>query len=296
MKQFYFFVVKNERNASGQNRTVLHPIPGQNTRPGYYDTPVDPALKVQLSLGENTKAVRLSEGAIVGVCHEGANVQRCALKSYSRANVPFYRTEAEIFLVYSNNDRDVSVPNLTVANAEMMIAYAQVTSAACAASEASDSPLAERADSCDISSPESETPASSPSRTAQVVTFNPEELRLIEDSLRLEMNEREALTKLLTISQIKDRVAVGVARFTYIKQNGETRVAYGTRNREVMQQVEYRGTNNQDRTRQQDGGHFVYFDLGRGDWRSFCTPDIVSCDVSFFLGPQQTREIRALAS
>lgn len=290
MKAFYFFQITREHNSSNEYRTVLHPLPDQLIY-GTQDYLV-PSFKVQLSLHENSKAVRLSSGDIVGVRLESNRLRDLRLSERTRGGVRFYRTEAEIFLVHSAYIPHV--PNLNEADSEMLQAYRELISpnGSDASSEGAQAPEA-AAQAVNVNPVE---PHATPARTAQPISFNPDELRSVEDVLRLEMSEREALTKLLTISQIKDRLTIGVARFTFIKQNGDTRIAYGTRNAEVMRHVEFIGNDNRDRDRQQDGAHFTYFDIQKKDWRSFCTPDIVSCDVSFFLRPDQIREIQALAS
>lgn len=273
MKQYYFFKVCRGFNASRQFRTVLHPLPNQFTFKTLRDRhhPIDPACKVQLCNAQNHIAVQLPSLTIIGVCHEGVTERECSIREYTRDNAIFYRTDAEIRLILSPTGDPLNC--IPLADEEMLQAYRELVSRDATPQEAA-APTTENV--C----PSHVAPVQmAPEHVAEPITFDPNEMRQIEESLMCEMSEREALGKLLIISQIRDRMKLGVVKFSYEKQNGDIRIAYGTRNREAMQCVEYAGSGNAQQRREGDGAHFNYFDIQKRDWRCFCTRDIRSVEV-----------------
>lgn len=283
MKQYYFFAVALERNNSGQNRTVLYPLTNQTT---YFNRqvrehPVNPDYRVQVNLAENSKVVRLRPLTVIGVCHEGFNAKECRLPEYSRNDVKFYRTNAEVFMVCDpessdpHNGQVLRVPNLRVADNEMMDAYRSSTATDWPQNDAAAHGGEASRENVRTGSPAA-TATTSTAQALPALTIDPRELERIENYLRDNMDERNALLKLLVISQIRDRMRLGVCKFVFRKQNGEVRTAYGTRNSAAMQVAGANLSSSENRAAQSDGAHFCYFDAQKRGWRSFCVEDIMS--------------------
>ncbi len=82
-----------------------------------------------------------------------------------------------------------------------------------------------------------------------------------------------------SISLLLDLMAMGGVRFTYNKQNGDERQAFGTLREDVIREVNPNAFDNargREESSNDDGAHVVYFDLQKRDWRSFCTEDFVA--------------------
>lgn len=72
---------------------------------------------------------------------------------------------------------------------------------------------------------------------------------------------------------IKDSLEAGYAEFNYIKKNGDIRIASGTRNREVLDQIKtftFAGRQPSDKV-------VPYWDFDREDWRCFLKTNAGSC-------------------
>lgn len=76
--------------------------------------------------------------------------------------------------------------------------------------------------------------------------------------------------KAMLIEQLKEKLRGGVARFIFIKKNGEVREAFGTTNAAVAAKY----TNGNGISRE----YFkttAFFDIEKGEWRSFRWESIV---------------------
>lgn len=274
MVKYYFFRVCREVNAQRQRRTVLHPLPGQTT----YDTarnpdsPIDTSYKVQLSNSENGKVVRLPSGTVVGVAHEGALRREVKLNVYSRNDQKFYRTEREVFLV----DGLALTSNIRTADDcnGMLEAYRRLIDRDGDSETSPSEPEHTVRQQAEPAGGQDDVP------TTNVTRIDTVELDSIESSLLDSCSERDALGKLLVISQIRDRMRVGVTKFSYTKQNGEHRVAYGTRCARIIGQLGGE-LHEEHQPSSHDGAHYHYFDVQRCAWRNFCTEDVqgVSSDM-----------------
>ena len=269
MQKFYFFATTRERNAQGETWTLLKPLPGQTTFLGNDEVPVNENLKVQVPTTENRKVVRIPTGAIVGVKYTGNTHYRIALPLRRRGETNFYRTEQELFLVFS--ETALGNPDIiSRADDEMMQAFNQLRNHE---SQDSTTPAASTESTSSASTAE---PAG---QTATEIPLTPQtridniEIRAIENFLLNTLDERAAILKLLTVSRIKDRMRAGVAKFSFVKQNGDIRIAYGTRNPALLSHF---NTNTEGHLSEPDGNHFNYFDIQRQNWRCFCTPDVKS--------------------
>ena len=287
MPKFYFFQISREANAQGQLWTMLHAIPGQLT-PSYSrhaSEPIDTSLKVQLCAAENGKAARIVRhcpaGAIVGVKYESSAMSEQVLKKYRRGDTYIYRTDNEIFLVDSNTaDRGTilsSVPRLRMADAEMIAAYDDVIGggvSSTAASTAQASPAAEA--SASPRQDENGIPVTELPLTLVETRISQNELDSVATHLDVSLSDAAAKSKLLVISKIRDQMRVGLCKFSYLKTNGDTRIAYGTRNQSIIQMLSGDTNNESSGNGQNDGGHFHYFDIQRCAWRCFCTEEVLT--------------------
>jgi len=281
MTTYYFFKIEREHNASHEYRTVVHPLPGQFTyvNQSHRHEPVDPTLKVQLPNAQNGKACRCSCGDVIGVKLTSDNPHYTKLGLYKRNETKFYRTEGEIYLVHG-----IGCHNLQQADDAMMEAYHTLQANTVSAAQASPREQAPI-----------ETQPCGASLAPRVPThINTRELSTIEDSLLEDLDEREALNKTLIISQIRDRTYIGVSKFCYVKQNGEIRVAYGTRNPEVIRLLNGNEQPDNGHSNEPDGAHFNYFDVQRHAWRRFCTSDIKSVQADILI--TNIGAIRSLAA
>lgn len=278
MVKFYFFRVGTETNPRGQMRTIARPVDGQTSFDAYgRNTLVDSSYKIQLDLRENHKLVQLQAGSIVGIRMESDSFRYLALKVRTRDGEAFYRVENEIFLVV-NSYYTTRADYPEWANQEMLDAWRAFNHPTAGDTAPSPSQATQEAPAPSAAPSPSPTYAP-PTRVATPIAFSPNELSDIEYFLMDRLgDEREALSKLLIISQIRDRMRLGVAKFVFRKQDGEIRTAYGTRNGDVMARIQYRESGGGG-NRQNDGGHFVYFDVEKCDWRCFCTDDIMSVSV-----------------
>ena len=287
MKKYYFFKVELRQNIQGELRKTVLPLPGQTTYVTLSDRnhPVDTNLKVQLALRQNTLVCALPgiEDVVLGVCHEGNREKELRLIQQSRMlpvsneeNAPlqrvyFYRTEAQVFLVKRPAwflDQEVAMP---LADDDMFRAYEALTSAR------PDTEVPQQT----ATASNDETPAEAEAESASAfdpTAFAPDsEIGMVEDHRRLGCQETTAMTCALYISRLRDRMRAGVVAFSYMKQNGSLRKAYGTRNPDIIRLCH----GNTDLAARRpdasnDGGHFHYFDIQQGDWRCFCTEDFQS--------------------
>ena len=76
--------------------------------------------------------------------------------------------------------------------------------------------------------------------------------------------------KAMMIESLKDKLRTGVARFLYIKKNGEIREAWGTTNATLA----YKYTNGRGVSRE-IYSTTAYFDIEKSSWRSFRWESIV---------------------
>ena len=270
MVKYYFFQVCRETNAQGENRTVLHSLEGQTTYEDRSnpDAPIIRALKVQLCNPENSKAVRLPVGAIVGVMHEGCDAKQCKLTKYSRNGVYFYRTEKEIFLVSFDSEENYDF--IQRAPEAMLLAYSDLRGHNNGSNETAEQGAQESASDSEI-------------QIAPQMRVDWAELDAIENHLLSETNGRDALNKLLMISQIRDRMRGGVAKFSFTKTNGDVRIAYGTRNRDLITRLLGHNDTDERGRDNHDGAHFHYFDVQKRAWRCFCTEEILNVNLTIHI-------------
>ena len=298
MVNYYFFKTTREENASRQTRRVAKPIPGQFT---YFSArenhvPLDTNLKVQFSLQENTKVVHLPSGMIIGVAIEGDSMRTATLRLRQRNDMHFYATgDVEVFLVdgpagYRNYDNV-----MRLASGEMESAYMELMgrnqnnaagvvqneSATAAPQQSVEALAVENTDTVHSGTAHADADAV---QACIEMRINQTELQSIEDHIFSETgHQRETLGKLLIISQIRDRARIGVVKFSYEKQDGEIRVAYGTRNSSIISALAGDALDSGRNSNGPDGEHFSYFDVQRRAWRCFCTENVQSVSRDFLM-------------
>lgn len=290
MVKYFFFKTFRERNPQGQLWTNAHPLPGQTTYESYRErnAPVDPALKVQMCATENHKVVSIPMHSIIGVKYESGNERDLALRKCRRGDTYIYRNDNEVFLVHTLAPSYVPDGLIRQADAEMLRAYqmlvqtgtVSVSTGAHAQESTQPSPSASPAQQ------PSRSTAPAGNRTDDADTLflreeriNTSKLTAVESHLSSRIaGERDMLGKLLMISQIRDKVRIGVCKFSFVKNNGDLRVAYGTLKQDVIDLLNGSTSPENERNSggEADGGHFYFFDVQKKDWRNFCTENIVS--------------------
>lgn len=78
---------------------------------------------------------------------------------------------------------------------------------------------------------------------------------------------------LLILGTLKSRMKEEITEFRYMKSDGTIRTAYGTRSRDILEErgLAPNGLRRQTSSR----STFTYFDIERGDWRSFILEDFI---------------------
>ena len=78
---------------------------------------------------------------------------------------------------------------------------------------------------------------------------------------------------------LRDALGTGMAKFTYIKKDGTTRHAFGTRNTYFMLEEHYPKSNRTNEEALPDDTKTIpYYDLDIDEWRSFNVLNFVSLD------------------
>ena len=279
MVKYYFFVTKKVLNDSGQYRTFVYPLLGQTTYVSYQqpNEPVDVNKRVQLELRENTKACNCPVGTVIGVKLESNYRRDLRLVLRSRNGVENYRCDSPIYQV---EHLDFPVGSLPPGDEGMIEAYRAlccqgVPDESTAEAATSDVVQENRFSIGRYVEPETKE------FLATIVASESNELKVIEDTLLRNENESRANRTLLLISMLLDRMRKGVAKFSFFKQNGELRQAYGTRNMTLIQSFggeQFRGGS---LTNTPDGVHVPYYDIQRKAWRCFCVPDFDMLEKDF---------------
>lgn len=288
MVKYYFFKSKRVQvttDASTQTQVKLVALPGQTTYKDrmHRNEPVNTSWFLQVDRQSRTVVCTLPIGTVFCIKLEG-NERQTGLGFYSRNGVPFYRVEAHA----------CPVTNITnyvgefAPSSDMIAAYCEYV-----ADENATIPGISG-----IDAPASEEVA--PARAVvsdRVVSYGDGILSGLAglnedflDAMTANVNPssgpvRQTIAKL---SKLRDIMTAGVAHFHYYKQNGDRREAYGTR----CQAIITRMSSNRNE-RQEDGAHFVYFDIQKNDWRCFCVHDFIGLDENFIVtGADKIRALR----
>lgn len=269
MTKIYFFKTVRENGF-----IKLRALPAQTTYYGYRD--INHAVDVNLNVQCTTEARHLQcaygEGYVFAAKVNGASERATKLSVYSRNGVQFYRLDAMTWPVwYLNGNCSVSyhdendMPPRDVCEAfavyrnTVLDPHARLAAPAAGYSQAASSPAVQGNDQTLI----------------RLAMLDEDEINAMAAYVD---TGRPLKPTLLKLSTLRDLMAVGVAKFEFIKQNGDHRTAYGTRRPDIISRCP-NADGNADRTR--DGAHFNYYDMQRRDWRCFCVHDFVDIDTGF---------------
>lgn len=306
MVKYFFFEVKVETNESSQLRKVFYPLPGQTT---YVDRshpndPVHTDWRLQLTLLPNGLACRCAVDSIIGVKLESSDPRELKLNIRTRNARKFYQTDAPIFFVAPGESMVLGLVN---GDEEMLAAYRALLGSGSVdmAPEAESQHNDERPETTRTCVRDSHSLTAlcqdpiSFGVITEVVASRNNELRVIEDFLVQNESETRAVNLTLNISMLMDRMQKGVAKFSYFKQNGDYREAYGTRNRDLIDFIlvsegsdRYNSVHDRENS-VPDGEHFRYFDIQQKDWRCFCVKDFDELQQDFLI--MSAVETRALS-
>lgn len=73
----------------------------------------------------------------------------------------------------------------------------------------------------------------------------------------------------MTVEELKNKLQEGILVFSYIKKNGETRLARGTSNKDYIESKTSYRFPEESKSRVKKENLITYFDLDKNEWRSF---------------------------
>ena len=270
MINYFFFKSGFETNTQGERRMRLRALPGQSTYSIATDSLVAVRcdMTVQASSESLHRIVNTPEGTIWGIKIEGRTQHSASLKVYRRNGADFYRVENAI--------HQEEFP------AEMAAAYRIVANTV-----EPEIPMdaAEGADHGNVATEPQETTARQQQLPESALVPN-EATKDIVAAIRQRAGEFGLEDHdILDLSRLADRLAAGVVIFSYDKNStGERRIAYGTRNRSVINAYGASSVSDTRTSQPFDGEHFYYYDLQRNAWRNFTVDNFLS--VSHFVPAQ----------
>lgn len=272
MINYYFFKSGFETNAQGERRMRLRALPGQSTYSIATNSLV--AVRTDMTVQANSESlhriINAPEGTIWGIKIEGRTSHAASLKVYHRNNIDFYRVENAI--------HQEEFP------AEMAAAYRIVANTV-----EPEIPMAaaEGTDRGNVAAEPQETTARQQRQQLPESALVPDEAtKGIVAAIRQRAGEFGLEDHdILALSRLADRLAAGVVVFSYTKNStGERRIAYGTRNRSVINAYSTSSVSDTRASQPFDGEHFYYYDLQRNGWRNFTVDNFLS--VSHFVPAQ----------
>lgn len=263
MTNYFFFVSRRETNASGQNRMLLFPLPGQRTltRPSS-EGDVDVTVRAQCSNRDLGRVCRYPEGTVFGIATEGSTRWAARLKTYTRNNAPFYNiTEHTPCVMNVTEGVYVAHGDTNRPSQQMTDAYNALTGS---------------------------TRTAPSGELTRLASFNAE-MQLDTDEINRWKQNGITGNLLISMSTLRDRMRQGIVKFSYRKADGSTRDAYGTRCADLLSPIEF--ANRQENNAR--GTTFSYFDLQRGEWRCFTLSNLLGV-LSMTIEPSASnREIIA---
>lgn len=263
MTRFYFF-----RTVRENGFLKLRALPGQTTYYGYRDLnhPVDVDLNVQCTTEARHLQCSYGEGYIFAAKVEGAIPRDTKLSLYSRNGTQFYRLDAMTYPVWDLTHNipvdyhdEADRPAQDILEAFGNFRYTQ----------------ADRLTAPTPAQPQAAVTSAENGTLLRLANLGEDEINAMAAYVA---TDRPLKPTLLKLSRLRDLMAAGVAKFEFVKQNGDHRTAYGTRRPDIIARCP-NANGNADRT--QDGAHFNYYDLQRRDWRCFCVHDFVDVDQDF---------------
>jgi len=263
MEKYYFF-----RTVRNGGFLKLRALPGQTTYLDYshQNSPVNIEWDVQSEREARTIQCAYPEGTIFGACLTGSSLRSVKLLVHSRNGVSHYRLEGS--LTYPLSVTRFTDPSH--APSQEMLRQWNVFSL-----QNGGQRTAEPA----TSAPQAAQPSMECSTLLRLASAPESYIRSM--TIFVEGSDRQG--NLLKLSQLRDRMLVGVAKFSYRKQNGDVRVAYGTKIPEFIRNFPGCSVQAPSSSSQDTGAHFRYFDIQRRDWRCFCVADFIGTDESVLI-------------
>ena len=108
---------------------------------------------------------------------------------------------------------------------------------------------------------------------------NDEELKKIANYIETTGGSTTALYD--NIEEMKNQMIEGICHFVFIKTNGETRDAYGTRASDLIEKYSEKKGKKEKKDRQLNGAVFPYFDLEKQEWRCFKVESLIHLDREY---------------
>jgi len=278
MYRFYFFT---HRRVDG--RMKLFPLRGQTTYANHGSTsapeiPVDTNIEVQMTLSDRNLVCSYAnqEGEVVfGVKMEGSSRRQVRLMAYTDRNRIYYKASGIVPLLSAGNNEIETDPNAyntnrdgvhVHPNEEMIREFHAYMRRVGAEGDPEATPASSTQEPSD-----DEFPVVTAGRMLKVQNIG----NHLADNCTL--RDRTKFVK-YSISLLLDLMAMGGVHFTYNKQNGDARQAFGTLREDIIREINPEAFNDargRDGSSNDDGAHVVYFDIQKRAWRSFCTEDFV---------------------
>lgn len=271
MVKYYFF-----KTVRIDGYMKLRLLPGQTTYLDcrHQDEPAETGWNVQTSSESRHVQCVFAPGTIFAARLTGNRPIDVRLLRHSRGGTDFYRLEgSETYPIASASGRDITYSTMP-ATQDMRDAY--------------------QAYRARMEQPQQ---TAEPAPREGSVAIGDEQFRRLASLGEQRITDMSAYVNpasplgdtLLKLSRLRDIMTVGVARFTYVKQNGDRRTAYGTLCEDHMDSA----LTGDRQSRQDDGAHFAYYDIQRCGWRCFCVHDFVDLDEAFIAtDPEQISGIR----
>lgn len=280
MRNFYFFKHIREYNNSGEYRHELQALPGQVTYniATRSSTPVLTTQKVQCSNVMRRKVCDSDIGTVFGMKIVGNTPYAASLKTYLRNEINFYRVDDAVSMDECRDE-------------EMLTAYRVLLN-----TEEPTLPMDTAAEE-EPARAGGGTPASGTEYPARMTDLNATAPLMRAVAMGPAAHSMENADMIL-VSRFFDRATSGILSFTYVKNSdGFRRRALGTRNSQAIEAYAaehgIRRPENRNGNTPFDGEHVVYFDLERGEWRSFTAERLLSIDMNSFIPADRAEEISA---
>lgn len=279
MYRYYFF-----ENKRVDGRMKLFPLPGQTTYANHGSTAapeeaVNVETEVQMNILDRALVCSYPSCTRFGVRMEGNSRRQVRLMAYSDRGRTYYKasgivpilfdSDGEIHTseeVYNENREAVRVHPDEAMIAEYRGYIARQNNDLLSGVEEHEEAVSEHGTDAAAAA----IPTVSAGRLEKVRSIG----NYLADLGVSSVNRR---SKKYYISLLLDIMSTAGAKFCYHKQNGDLRDAVGTLCESIISEINPAALED-PRERQgadgtEDGGHVVYFDIEKQDWRSFCVED-----------------------
>lgn len=294
MIRYYFF---SNRRVDG--RMKLFPLPGQTTYANHGSTaapevPVDVETEVQMNILDRALVCSYHDATVFGVRMEGNSRRQIRLMAYTDRGRVYYKAAGIVPILFDSNgdihtDEDLYNENrngVHVRPDEQMIAEYRAYVIRQNRRVAEETAPAATEQAAGIAASQAPNAAARPEIVFPVVSAGRmDKVRNIGAHLAdLGVEASVRKTNKYLISLLLDIMSVAGAQFKFVKQNGDVREAFGTLDEGIVSGIDPSALED-SRERQgsggvNDGGHVVYFDIKKRDWRSFCVEDFLGVDLN----------------